>query len=102
MDFSYTFSDPKMAQGESKHVANLYCFKINIVVETVVTNTGLGSLSSLMRHSTTDAATEGRHLYSAGDAADYPKNQDTFKDLATSRTESARPPTLCVSAPTNN
>jgi len=65
---------------------------------TVVINIGLGSLSALMRPST-DAATKGRHFYSAGTAADYPKNQDTFKDLATSRTELARPPTLCLSAP---
>jgi hypothetical protein len=77
-----------MAQGESKHVANLqkqgYCFKIDIVVVIVVINIGLKSLSALMRHCT-DAATKGRHLYSAGTAADYSKNQDTFKDLATSR-----------------
>jgi hypothetical protein len=78
-----------------------HCFERNTVVVTFVINIGLGSLSALMRHST-DAATKGRQLFSAGAEADYPENQDTFPDLATPRTESARPPTLCVSAPTNN
>jgi len=101
MDFSYTFFDLKMAQGESKHVANLkkqgYCFNINIVVMIVVINIELGSLSALMRHST-DAATQGRHLYSLRTAADYPKNQDIFKHLATSRTSRAACH-LCVFPP---
>jgi len=68
---------------------------------TAVINIGLGSLSALMRYST-DAATKGRHLYGAGTATDYPKNQDTYKNIVPSRTASARPPNLCVSAPTNN